>query len=304
MASPSAESTPKSTATPLASAAIHAMQCMEVWGGNVAAESGISVHGIDAWLYSQPYHGEASGGDIHYVSMCGEGRIARFVLADVAGHGAAVNDLAVHLRTLMRKHIGTADQTTFARSLNRAFGRLSRDGIFATAALATYFAPTDELIACLAGHPRPLWYQAATGTWSMLSHEQSSGAKSSVGLPLGIIHPTEYHQFAVTLGKGDLVVLYSDGLLEKGGLQPRTISGDGLLALAGTLDATSPATFGRALIAAVDADFGWGRDTRNDDLTVLILHHNAADPPPMSLAHKLRMMARMMGITVGSSVGL
>lgn len=272
------------------------MQCMEVWGGNIAAESGISVHGIDAWLYSQPFHGEASGGDIHYVSMCGQGRIARFVLADMAGHGAEVNDLAVQLRTLMRKHVGTPDQTRFARSLNRAFGRLSRDGIFATAVLATYFAPTDELIACLAGHPRPLWYHAASGAWSLLSHEHTSGTASSGGLPLGIIHPTDYHQFAVTLGKGDLVVFYSDGLIEADGPHRRTIGEDGLLALARTIGGADPAGFGRSLIAAVDAEFGWQPGTRADDLTVLVLHHNAADPPPMSLFHKARMMAKMLGI--------
>lgn len=281
---------------PVESPHTHTMQCMEVWGGNIAAESGISVHGIDAWLYSQPFHGESSGGDIHYVSMCGQGRIARFVLADVAGHGAAVNNLALDLRTLMRKHVGTPDQTRFARSLNRAFGRLSRDGIFATAALATYFAPTDELIACLAGHPRPLWYHAASGAWSLLSHEASGGVLSTSDLPLGIIHPTEYHQFAVTLGKGDLVVLYSDGLIETGGPQGRTIGEEGLLALARTIGGADPAAFGRSLIAAVDAEFGWQPGTRGDDLTVLVLHHNAANPPAMSLLHKARMMAKMLGL--------
>lgn len=274
----------------------HMMQCMEVWGGNVAAENGISVHGIDAWLYSQPYQGESSGGDIHYVSMCGRGRIARFVLADVAGHGNAVNELAIHLRTLMRKHIGTPDQTRFARTLNRAFGRLSRDGTFATAALVTYFAPTDELIACLAGHPRPLWYHAATGTWSLLSHEASNGVISSDGLPLGIIHPTEYRQFAVTLGKGDVVVLYSDGVIESSGPQGRSIGEEGLLALAKRIGGTDHEGFGPALIAAVDAEFGWQPGTRGDDLTVLVLHHNAANPPAMSLLHKARMMAKMLGL--------
>lgn len=279
----------------------HTMQCMEVWGGNVATESGISVHGIDAWLYSQPYHGEASGGDIHYVSMCGQGRIARFVLADVAGHGAQVSDLAVQLRSLMRKHVGTPDQTRFARSLNRTYGRLSRDGIFATAALATYFAPTDELIACLAGHPRPLWYHAASREWTLLSHERSRGYQSTGGLPLGIIHPTEYHQFAVTLGKGDMVVMYTDGLIESDGPNGRTIGEEGLLDLArkvrvadGTLP--DPATLGPSLIDAVDAEFGWKPRARGDDMTVLVLHHNASDPPAMSLLHKARMMAKMLGL--------
>ena len=104
------------------------MQWMEIWGGNVAVESCISVHGIDAWISSQPYHGDSGGGDIHYVSMCGAGQIARFVLADVAGHGEAVSGLALQFRTLMRRHVGTVDQTRFGRALNLAFGRLSRDG--------------------------------------------------------------------------------------------------------------------------------------------------------------------------------
>ncbi len=276
--------------------ASHTMQCMEVWGGNVAIESGISVHGVDAWLYSQPYHGEASGGDIHYVSMCGRGRIARFVLADIAGHGAEVSDLAVLLRSLMRKHVITPDQTRFARSLNRSFGRLSKGGIFATAALATYFAPTDELIACLAGHPRPLWYHAVSGDWTLLSHEHTRGSRSSRGLPLGIIHPTEYHQFAVTLGRGDLVVLYSDGLIESGGPDSRSIGEEGLLELARAIDPTNPSAFGPSLIASVDSEFGWKPGTRGDDLTVLVLHHNAANPPPMSLLHMAKMMAKMMGL--------
>jgi len=272
------------------------MQCMEVWGGNVAVESCISMHGIDAWISSQPYHGDSGGGDIHYVSTCGAGRIARFVLADVAGHGDAVSGLALQLRTLMRRHVGTVDQARFARALNRAFGRLSRDGIFATAALATYFAPTDQLITCLAGHPRPLWYQAATQRWSLLSHELTDGSNASQDVPLGIIHPTEYHQFAVTLGRGDLVVLYTDALIETGGPPSRSIGEDGLLRLAAEVGGTDQAGFGRGLIAAVDNEFGLTGAARTDDLTVLVLHHNAADPPPMSIAHKLRMMARMMGL--------
>ncbi|MCI0363518.1 MAG: serine/threonine-protein phosphatase [Phycisphaerales bacterium] len=275
---------------------IHTMQCMEVWGGNVAAETGISVHGIDAWLYSQPFHGEINGGDIHYVSMCGQGRIARFVLADVAGHGSAVNDLAVQLRTLMRKHVSTPDQTRFARSLNRTFGRLSREGLFATAALATYFAPTDELKVCLAGHPRPLWYHAMSDRWSLLTHDHDSSAPFAANLPLGIIRSTEYNQFAVTLEKGDLIVLYSDGLIETGGAREGHIGEAGLLSLAAQIDPSDPSTVGRSLIAAADAKSNWPSGMRDDDLTVLVLHHNAANPPPMSIWHKARMMVKMLGV--------
>ncbi len=89
---------------------------MEVWGGNGAIHNAISVPGIDAWISSDPYEGNAYGGDIHSVSMCGAGRISRFAIADVAGHGAAVGELAHRLRSLMRKYINTLDQTRFARA--------------------------------------------------------------------------------------------------------------------------------------------------------------------------------------------
>ncbi|MCP4593424.1 MAG: SpoIIE family protein phosphatase, partial [bacterium] len=128
----------------------------------------VSVPGIDAWVYSRPVGGQSSGGDIHYVSTCGGGKIARFAVADVSGHGVAVSELATQLRKLMRAHINTVDQTRFIRVLNRAFTALASDGKFATALLATYFAPTAHLITCNAGHPPPLWYRSADQTWRSL----------------------------------------------------------------------------------------------------------------------------------------
>lgn len=61
------------------------VQCMEVWGGNSAVATKLEVAGLDAWLSCQPYQGAGQGGDIHYVSTCGSGRVSRFVIADVSG---------------------------------------------------------------------------------------------------------------------------------------------------------------------------------------------------------------------------
>ncbi|MBI4579150.1 MAG: hypothetical protein HY718_05565, partial [Planctomycetes bacterium] len=96
------------------------LHCMEIWGGNGAQDSAISVPGLDAFVCSQPQPGHRTGGDIHYVSMCGSGRISRFVVADVSGHGEQVDDLATTLRTLIRRHINTLNQARYARTLNEA----------------------------------------------------------------------------------------------------------------------------------------------------------------------------------------
>lgn len=274
----------------------HEMQCMEVWGGNRAISSGISIPGIDAWIYSQPFRAQSAGGDIHYVSMCGEGRIGRFMLADVAGHGDEVNETAIALRNLMRKSVTRLDQTLIARGLNRQFGRLRTKGVFATAVMLTYFAPTDQMICCLAGHPRPLLYRAETGRWSLLT--EPAGAESSVvqGLPLGIISKTQYRQFAVTLGRGDLIVAYTDALIEARGEDGAMLGEQGLLSLVDSMRVGVPSHFGLDLIDAIDRAAEATADSRDDDLTVLVLHHNAINPAPITLSHRLRMMIKMMGL--------
>ena len=49
------------------------MQCMEVWGGNTQTNNGVSMLGLDAWVYSKPYQSADAGGDVYYVSSCATG---------------------------------------------------------------------------------------------------------------------------------------------------------------------------------------------------------------------------------------
>src|SRR5438034_6831196 len=151
------------------------MTCMEVWGGNQSVDSGVVMAGLDAWVYSKPYGGSDGGGDVYYVSSCATGRITRLLVADVSGHGQAVADLAVTLRTLMRKYVNHIDQTRFVRSMNERFVEMSAAGIFATAVVTTFFAPTKQLSLCHAGHPPAMLYRAGTKTWSVLSETVDSG---------------------------------------------------------------------------------------------------------------------------------
>lgn len=270
------------------------MQCMEIWGGNQAAAELASFSGLDVWVYSRPHQGAAAGGDIHYVSMCATGRIARLALADVSGHGASVDELAQTLRGLMRRSINTVDQARLARGLNASFSAATTDGRFATALLITYFSPSDHLIVCNAGHPRPLWYRAATNAWSLLDHQTPEGTERIGNLPLGVIDPTEYRQFAVRLGPGDIVVAYSDSLIEAAPAGGRALGEQGLAALAGQLVERAPDALGTALLERVRAHAG-GLDP-DDDVTLIVMHHNASDPPPLSIGEVVRVTARMLGL--------
>ena len=132
------------------------MQCMEVWGGSQLTSKGVELGGLDVWVYSKPYGEAQRGGDVYYVSSCATGRIARLLLADVSGHGQSVAATAADLRTLMRRFVNRLDQKEFVRLLNEQFTALSRHGSFATAVVATFFAPSRRLSLCNAGHPRSL----------------------------------------------------------------------------------------------------------------------------------------------------
>ena len=273
----------------------HDIRCLEVWGGTAAVETTLNLPGIDAWVFSEPYHGDDAGGDIHYVSSCFTGRVARFAVADVSGHGASVSNLSATLRRLMRKHINYLDQTGLARVLNQEFAVEADAGRFATAILLSYFSPTDDLIICNAGHPRPLWYHAATNTWEQLDHTSQQAGGAPNNLPLGLIDPTSYVQFAVKLQRADLMVIHTDSLIEaqKDG-DGDLLGAEGLLSLAGQCPTESPPAFGRALIQRVAAFRG--QAPADDDQTLVVMHHNGSEPPRRPIRNAIRYVADLLGL--------
>jgi len=277
----------------------HSLKCLEIYGGTQAIDDYVSVPGLDVHVYCRPYQDDEGGGDIHYISTCAAGQISRTVLADVSGHGGAVNDLATALRTLMRKHINTPDLSRFSRALNREFSERADAGIFATAILATYFAPTDHLILCNAGHPPPLWYHAEDRTWRYLTPDDprtvhESAKPDALNLPLGIIEPTTYEQFAVRLARADVVLLYSDALLEARNDADAQLGDQGLLDLVQALDVDRPESIGPTLLRRIHDHAGAG--ALDDDATLIVMHHNAADPPPLTLKQRAEVFGRMIGL--------
>src|SRR4051812_26725123 len=162
----------------------HALQCMEIWGGSAAAAAqSVNTPGLHATVLSRPFEGAAEGGDIHYVTVCGSGRITRAILADVAGHGQAVASLARSLRELLRKNINFPSQKRVVRELNQQFGALTNTRVFASAAVVTYLAHRDTFTFCNAGHPRPLFYSAAKKAWRLLSGKVDEEGN----IPFGIL---------------------------------------------------------------------------------------------------------------------
>ncbi len=282
------------TENALAAAKPQPIACMEIWGGNGAVENAVSSPGLDAYIYSRPFQGDAGGGDIHYVSMCASGRIKRFVVADVAGHGESASEIAAKLRDLMRRYMNTLDQTKFTRALNEDFLKAGGDGRFATALLVTVFTPTQHVVVCNAGHPRPLMYRAGQKQWGVLAPEGEDCVDDAGGLPLGIIEPTEYRQFAVPIQGGDLVLLVTDGFIEARNAQGKMLGEEGLTEMVAGMDAQRPDQFLPALIKALE-DYRGGQPP-DDDLTAVLLYRNGAGAQDYSLREQLVGLAKMIGL--------
>lgn len=284
----------------------HTMRCLEVWGGNQAVDNGVVMAGLDAWLYSRPFKDQSAGGDLHYVSSCAAGMVTRVLVADVSGHGEKVAEAAGKLRTLMRRYVNWVDQTKFVQGLNAEFGQITQAGGFATAVSATYFAMDDQLTVCNAGHPRPLLYRARTRAWELLTHADRKGtARAGVdggaaNVPLGIVDESCYDQTKVKLATGDLVVLYTDSLIEARGADGKMLGEAGLLALVKTLDPGDPGDFMHALMDALPQ--GETGPASGDDVTVLIMRPNGLKPR-MGAGLMMKMMARLAGATAAAFKG-
>jgi sigma-B regulation protein RsbU (phosphoserine phosphatase) len=253
------------------------MTCMEVWGGSQLTTRRVEMGGLDAWVYSKPFGEAQRGGDVYYASSCATGRITRLLLADVSGHGTTVASTAANLRTLMRRFVNRLDQTEFVRLLNQQFTALSETGTFATAVVATFFAPTQRMIVCNAGHPRPLLYQAAKQEWIFLGAEAANDEAPN-NIPLGILDVTEYEQFDVELKSGDCVLTYTDALIESRDADGEMLGEAGLLRILRLVGDVEPQLLTKTLLREIKDRYP--DNLTEDDVTVLLVRANGHKPHP------------------------
>jgi phosphoserine phosphatase RsbU/P len=189
------------------------LACMEVWGGNSRVVRHVQLPELTAWVYSRSTSAEG-GGDLHYLSICGQAALTRVVLADVSGHGAQVSLAARLLHALMREHINTWDQTEFVQGLNRSFRGCVTPGSYATAVILGILGSAGKVALTSAGHPPALWYRSSSHAWEWLAEKACAQDCGIEGLPVGLIPETTYHQTLIQLEPEDIIVLYTDGVTD------------------------------------------------------------------------------------------
>lgn len=145
----------------------------------------------------------AVGGDFYDWYPAGDGVV--LTLADVMGKGPAAAILAAAVRAVLR---GSAHGEDVDRAMLHAgavlHADLSDSGLFATAFHARLDPATGRVTYADAGHGLTLVVRA-DGTWQRLD---------ALGLPLGVTDEAHRDLGETHLAPGDLLVTFSDGVLD------------------------------------------------------------------------------------------
>jgi hypothetical protein len=123
---------------------------------------------------------------------------------------------------------------------------------------------------------------------------------AEANVPLGILDASTYTRQRVKLAQGDLLVLYTDALMEATSKAGTTLGTRGLLAMAQQLDGRDVGKVTTTLMERVRAFAGGELD---DDATIMVLTRNSIPTAKGSLATGLATTARLAKDLIASMSG-
>jgi serine phosphatase RsbU (regulator of sigma subunit) len=160
------------------------------------------IAGLDLAGYNAPCR--TVGGDYYDFIPYSDGRVALFI-ADVSGKGLGaallMSSLQARVQVLFEEPGRLAARI---RRLNRSIAANCPDNCFITFFAAVFDPAIGELAYCNAGHNAPLLVRA----------NGDVEALAATGLPLGIMRDGNFEESSRRIERGDVLVLYSDGVTE------------------------------------------------------------------------------------------
>jgi sigma-B regulation protein RsbU (phosphoserine phosphatase) len=217
-----------------------------------------AIAGWEAWLYSKPANDV--GGDLIDCIRFNDEHHA-LVLGDVSGKGLPAALLMVKLQATIRALFAeTTRLADLGLQINRIF---HRDGItrsFATLVVLNIRGRSGMIQMLNAGHTPPVFIRNGV---------PSPTAKGNPAL--GLMADTSYQVIDEVMQKGDILLVYSDGINESGNPQGECYGNDRLFSLISHPAAAHPADLGVLILEAVQSFRGEAR--AEDDQTLLILKY-------------------------------
>ena len=210
------------------------------------------------------YPHDLIGGDFYDVLPLDAGRYG-FMVADVTGHGVSAALYTMWLKSLGQSLIRHATEpAAFLGALNHELSRFVVEGSFATAFYGVVDTNTGEVAYTNAGQPHPLHFSAQQGTAAELS---------ACGVPLGIDADETYDAADLTLQPGDLLLCFTDGIVEVDDRQGRMLGTTGLATLLTEALSAGPANLLDRLYRQVVATCG--NVSLSDDVLLLSVARQA-----------------------------
>ncbi|HEV2770103.1 MAG TPA: PP2C family protein-serine/threonine phosphatase, partial [Solirubrobacteraceae bacterium] len=199
-------------------------------------------------------------GDWYDVVRLPGGRVA-VVVADVSGHGARAGSLAAQFKQALVTALSLGRLGPAALVAARPVLRDAEQ--FVTCVIAELDPPTGRLRITNAGHPPPV-VLAARPDGSMIPVRHLSSPGSVVNR---LVDP-DYVSHEATLAEGELLLLYTDGLVEARDDEGRLLGLEGVGRALARTESPQP----QAVIdACLDAARSFRAPSRRDDITLVVL---------------------------------
>lgn len=189
------------------------------------------IEGIEfSHLYRPATEVARIGGDFYDIFMLKEGKVGVSV-GDISGTGVQAATLASMVKNAIRAYAfeGASPAQVMAKT-NELIRGTAGPGLFVTAFFGILDTRTGRLIYCSAGHPP-----------AILKRKPSEVALLITSSPiLGAFSALNFIEDEVILGKGDVVILYTDGVTEARCKNGRFFGEEQLVRLVRSLTASTP----------------------------------------------------------------
>jgi serine phosphatase RsbU (regulator of sigma subunit) len=225
------------------------------------------LHGWQVSSHYQP--ARALGGDFYDLFPLPDGRMA-LIIGDVSDKGIPASLVMASTRTLVRTiaRRGESPGIVLQQANELMVGDIPR-GMFVTCMVVLLDLDRGQATFANAGHNLPY-----------LCQPSGVSTLAARGMPLGLLPGMDYPENQAQIDPGDLVLFYSDGLVEAHNAERQMYGGDRLSVLLHTLRQSCPTleALPGMLIADLQ-DFTGEAHEQEDDITILAVQRPFGPEP-------------------------
>jgi len=222
----------------------------------LAPERSPVLPGWNMWLYTKSAT-EVGGDLVDFIGL--EGGKAGLVLGDVAGKGLRAALLMAKLQATVRAFAGDfTSLSDMAVKINRIFCRDSLKNIFASMIYIEMIPDSGRLRFVNAGHFPPV-----------VSRGDDVVTLERGGAALGLTPEARYTEGEITLARGEMLCVYSDGVCEAQNILGDFFGEERIKTILGRNTGKAVDMAGTELVNTVERFVGEAK--RHDDLTLIIV---------------------------------